>query len=197
MRPVASRVDPDVEQHPLQQRHRCFLHRHLRSPHRGSATPTERPITGRSLTGARRRVPPLPVTRPPTEPGAAVSRGPSKRRPSQAVSRLPPSSLHEHPISARNRECGPVTRGRRGSLPLRRRALPSPPPCRFIPALRKVSQNHLPRPTTGPTVMRKAKKRSQGPTAMCALFSRGSMRPSGRWSVFVSDTVDSPEGIHS
>ena len=29
-----------------------------------------------------------------------------------------------------------------GSLPLRRRALPSPPPCRFIPALRKVRQNH-------------------------------------------------------
>ena len=28
-----------------------------------------------------------------------------------------------------------MTRGRRGSLPLRRRALPSPPPCRFIPAL--------------------------------------------------------------
>jgi hypothetical protein len=28
-----------------------------------------------------------------------------------------------------------MTRGRRGSLILRRRALPSPPPCRFIPAL--------------------------------------------------------------
>jgi hypothetical protein len=28
-----------------------------------------------------------------------------------------------------------MTRGRRGSLTLRRRALPSPPPCRFIPAL--------------------------------------------------------------
>src|SRR5581483_1068885 len=28
-----------------------------------------------------------------------------------------------------------MTRGRRGSLPPRRRALPSPPPCRFIPAL--------------------------------------------------------------
>jgi hypothetical protein len=28
-----------------------------------------------------------------------------------------------------------MTRGRRGSLALRRRALPSPPPCRFIPAL--------------------------------------------------------------
>src|SRR6266540_2495477 len=28
-----------------------------------------------------------------------------------------------------------MTRGRRGSLALRRRALPSPPSCRFIPAL--------------------------------------------------------------
>jgi hypothetical protein len=28
-----------------------------------------------------------------------------------------------------------MTRGRRGTLALRRRALPSPPPCRFIPAL--------------------------------------------------------------
>ena len=33
-----------------------------------------------------------------------------------------------------------MTRGRRGSLPLRRRALPSPPPCRFIPALPQVQQ---------------------------------------------------------
>ena len=40
-----------------------------------------------------------------------------------------------------------MTRGRRGSLPLRRRALPSPPPCRFIPALPQVHAggglNHL------------------------------------------------------
>src|SRR5215213_887767 len=40
-----------------------------------------------------------------------------------------------------------MTRGRRGSLPLRRRALPSPPPCRFIPALSQdrtqaLLQNH-------------------------------------------------------
>lgn len=35
------------------------------------------------------------------------------------------------PLARRRR----MTRGRRGSLPLRRRALPSPPPCRFIPAL--------------------------------------------------------------
>jgi hypothetical protein len=34
-----------------------------------------------------------------------------------------------------------MTRGRRGSLALRRRALPSPPPCRFIPAL---SQDRAP-----------------------------------------------------
>ena len=33
-----------------------------------------------------------------------------KRRPLQAVSRLPPSPYNEHPTSARNRECGPVTR---------------------------------------------------------------------------------------
>src|SRR5664279_6123500 len=32
-----------------------------------------------------------------------------KRRPRQAVSRLPPSPYNEHPTSARNRECGPVT----------------------------------------------------------------------------------------
>ena len=32
-----------------------------------------------------------------------------KRRPLQAVSRLPPSPYNEHPTSARNRECGPVT----------------------------------------------------------------------------------------
>ena len=35
------------------------------------------------------------------------------------------------PLAGRRR----MTRGRRGSLLLRRRALPSPPPCRFIPAL--------------------------------------------------------------
>ena len=32
-----------------------------------------------------------------------------KRRPRQAVSRLPPSPYNEHPTSARNRECAPVT----------------------------------------------------------------------------------------
>ena len=32
-----------------------------------------------------------------------------KRRPRQAVSQLPPSPYNEHPTSARNRECGPVT----------------------------------------------------------------------------------------
>ena len=36
-----------------------------------------------------------------------------------------------HALAGRRR----MTRGRRGSLALRRRALPSPPPCRFIPAL--------------------------------------------------------------
>ena len=32
-----------------------------------------------------------------------------KRRPPQAVSQLPPSPYNEHPTSARNKECGPVT----------------------------------------------------------------------------------------
>jgi len=36
-----------------------------------------------------------------------------------------------------------MTRGRRGSLALRRRALPSPPPYRFTPALRNLSQNPI------------------------------------------------------
>src|ERR1019366_4213848 len=39
-----------------------------------------------------------------------------------------------HALAGRRR----MAEGRRGSLALRRRALPSPPPCRFIPAL---SQN--------------------------------------------------------
>src|ERR1035441_8224060 len=39
-----------------------------------------------------------------------------------------------------------MTRGRRGSLALRRRALPSPPPCRFIPALSHHPRDHHPRP---------------------------------------------------
>ena len=37
-----------------------------------------------------------------------------------------------------------MTRGRRGSLALRRRALPSPPPCRFIPALSKTEKHDYP-----------------------------------------------------
>ena len=39
-----------------------------------------------------------------------------------------------------------MTRGRRGSLALRRRALPSPPPCRFIPALSHNPVTGLPTP---------------------------------------------------
>jgi hypothetical protein len=39
-----------------------------------------------------------------------------------------------------------MTRGRRGSLALRRRALPSPPPCRFIPALSHNPDTGLPAP---------------------------------------------------
>ena len=42
-----------------------------------------------------------------------------------------PLSTLRHALAGRRR----MTRGRRGSLALRRRALPSPPPCRFIPAL--------------------------------------------------------------
>src|SRR6476619_2860537 len=51
---------------------------------------------------------------------------------------MPLSTLRRRPHRRRR-----MTRGRRGSLPLRRRALPSPPPCRFIPALRKVRQNQI------------------------------------------------------
>src|SRR6266567_3966064 len=40
---------------------------------------------------------------------------------------------HSHLTAGLSRRT--MTRGRRGSLALRRRALPSPPPCRFIPAL--------------------------------------------------------------
>src|SRR5712691_4244008 len=39
-----------------------------------------------------------------------------------------------------------MTRGRRGSLALRRRALPSPPPCRFIPALSQDPAQEPPAP---------------------------------------------------
>src|SRR5664280_2019752 len=42
-----------------------------------------------------------------------------------------PLSTLRHALAGRRR----MTRGRRGPLPLRRGALPSPPPCRFIPAL--------------------------------------------------------------
>ena len=42
-----------------------------------------------------------------------------------------PLSTLRHALAGHRR----ITRGRRGSLALRRRALPSPPPCRFIPAL--------------------------------------------------------------
>ena len=87
-------VDTDVEQHLLQQRHRCLLHRHPRPPHRGSDDPTRRPITGRSLTGAqRRRVSRLPVTRRRKGPGAAGVTRAVKRRPPRALSRrVPPTN---------------------------------------------------------------------------------------------------------
>src|SRR6202035_452543 len=42
-----------------------------------------------------------------------------------------PCPTLRHALAGRRR----MARGRRGSLALRRRALSSPPPCRFIPAL--------------------------------------------------------------
>ena len=47
-----------------------------------------------------------------------------------------------------------MTRGRRGSLALRRRALPSPPPYRFIPALSHHPGNDRPRPRPAPSPTR-------------------------------------------
>src|SRR5450755_1530886 len=43
------------------------------------------------------------------EPGAGGVMRAVKTATEPGLSRLPPSPLHEHPISARNRECGPVT----------------------------------------------------------------------------------------
>jgi len=55
----------------------------------------------------------------------------------------PLSTLHQHPHEHQR-----MTRGRRGSLTLRRRALPSPPPCRFIPAHPETNPRQGARPAT-------------------------------------------------
>ena len=71
-----------------------------------------------------------------------------KRRPLQAVSRLPPSPYNEHPTSARNRECGPVTAAPARPRPARASA-GARVPASVLPVARvlvDVSLAHLDRP---------------------------------------------------
>ena len=95
-------VDPDVEQHPLQQRRRCFLCTDTCGLLTVAATtPMERPI--RAVTDLRSSArPPVAGSTAPEEPGAAVSSWPSNgdhRRPSPGSRRVPYTNTQPVPTT--------------------------------------------------------------------------------------------------
>ena len=80
------------------------------SPHGGSDDPARRPATGRSLTGALRRIPLLPVRSPARTGGGSVMVAVSQR-PTRPSPRPSPSPNKGHPIGAPAKDGALVTGG--------------------------------------------------------------------------------------